>query len=132
MTTELETNYRSELDKVFRLYNHAGFEVAGIHADPEFKPLMDPAKGELGVDMNYYSAQEHVPQITAFKTGVGLNHEDADLVGLLDDPLKGLGVEAEEHGRAEDEEELHPSSPHHPPMQSNPSTIQSVKLDTLN
>ena len=33
----------SALDKIYRLYNHAGFEIDPIHADNEFRPLMEDA-----------------------------------------------------------------------------------------
>ena len=49
------------IDKIFRLYNHAGFNVARIYCNQEFKPLFDEVKDELDVHMNYASAGEHEP-----------------------------------------------------------------------
>ena len=50
------------LDKVLRLYNGRGFTVKEIHCDREFKPLMDPVKDMMGVEMHYPPAGDHVPQ----------------------------------------------------------------------
>ena len=50
------------LDKVLRLYNRRGFTVKEIHCDWEFKPLMDPVKDMMGVEMHYPPAGDHVPQ----------------------------------------------------------------------
>ena len=41
------------LDQILRLYNSAGFTITTIHADNEFKPLMERVKDDLNVDMNY-------------------------------------------------------------------------------
>ena len=55
--------YRSALDSVFRIYNNTGFRISIIKADQEFKPLLDTFDNkELGIQMNYASAQEHVPE----------------------------------------------------------------------
>ena len=56
-------SYHKALDKVFGRYNDAGFQVARIECDREFKPIMDPIKVAMGIQMNYASAQEHVPKI---------------------------------------------------------------------
>ncbi len=50
------------LDKVLRRYNDAEHRINSIFCDQEFKPLMDPVKDELGVDMNYTTTDEHVPE----------------------------------------------------------------------
>ena len=50
------------IDKILRNYNKAGFQIKNINCDREFKGLMDPIKDELNVDMNYTSANEHVPE----------------------------------------------------------------------
>ena len=33
-------SYRSVLDNVFRIYNHAGFKITAINCDNEFRPLI--------------------------------------------------------------------------------------------
>ena len=54
--------YRSAIDVVFRLYNHAGFKITVIKADREFQPIFEDIKDDLDITMNYASAQEHVPE----------------------------------------------------------------------
>ena len=54
--------YRSAIDTVLRLYNHAGFIITVIKADQEFKPIFDDIKDDMDITMNYASAQEHVPE----------------------------------------------------------------------
>jgi len=56
------TAYRSAIDVVFRLYNHAGFKISVIKADQEFRPIFDSIKDDLDITMNYAMAQEHVPE----------------------------------------------------------------------
>ena len=56
------TVYRSALDKIFRLYNTAGFRIKMIKADQEFKPILDGIKDDLDITMNYASAEAHVPE----------------------------------------------------------------------
>ena len=51
----------SGIDEIFRLYNHAGFNIRRIFCDLEFKPLFDEVMDELNVHMNYASAGEHEP-----------------------------------------------------------------------
>ena len=55
-------SYRSALDTIFCVYNYAGFNIRTIKADQEFKPLLDEIKDDLNIQMNYASAQEHVPE----------------------------------------------------------------------
>ena len=50
------------LDKVLRHYNSGGYSAIRIHCNQEFKPLMDPVKDELDIDMNYAITDEHVPE----------------------------------------------------------------------
>ncbi len=52
----------SALDEILRVYNDAGYTIRDIHCDNEFRPLMEPIKDELGVDMNYANAEDHVPE----------------------------------------------------------------------
>jgi hypothetical protein len=54
--------YRSVLDNVFRIYNHAGFRITTIHCDNEFKPLMNELQDVYNIKMNYVNPQEHVPE----------------------------------------------------------------------
>ena len=54
--------YRSVLDTVFRLYNHAGFQITKIHCDNEFRPLMNELQDNYNITMNYSNPQEHVPE----------------------------------------------------------------------
>ena len=49
--------YRSVLDNVFRLYNHAGFKITTIHCDNEFRPLMSELQDNYNVIMNYANPQ---------------------------------------------------------------------------
>ena len=51
----------SAVDKILRFYNGASFRIKQINCDQEFKPLMDPIKDEMEVDMNYANAQDHEP-----------------------------------------------------------------------
>ena len=54
--------YRSAFDKVFRIYNKAGFTITYVHADQEFKPIFNDIQDDLGITLNSASAQEHVPE----------------------------------------------------------------------
>jgi hypothetical protein len=49
------------LDKFLRRYNAAGFVIKKIHADGEFKPMMDRIKDGLDCEVNHTTAGEHVP-----------------------------------------------------------------------
>ena len=62
MLMQMAEAYRSALDEVFHMYNHAGFHITSIQADQEFKPLLNPIKDDLGIQMKYANAQEHVPE----------------------------------------------------------------------
>ena len=62
LPTRTAKDYRSVLDIVFRQYNKAGFRIGTIHCDSEFKPIMDDLQDDLDIEMNYASAQEHVPE----------------------------------------------------------------------
>ena len=57
-----KSTFYSALDKVLRVYNAAGFLVTTIHADNQFKPLFEPIKDDLDIDMDYVPAQAHVPE----------------------------------------------------------------------
>ena len=62
LASKAPEDYRSAIDTVFRIYNHAGFMITTIKADQEFKPIFDEIKDTLDITMNYASAQEHVPE----------------------------------------------------------------------
>ena len=63
MRSQKASDFRSSIDQVFRIYNAAGFQITTLHCDRQFKPIMDEIKDDLDITMNYYSAQEHVPEI---------------------------------------------------------------------
>ena len=42
-----------------------------IHCDREFKPLMDPVKDMMGVEMHYPPAGDHVPQAERLNRVIG-------------------------------------------------------------
>ena len=51
-------------DQTFRVYNAAGFRIASVHVDPEFKPLEDVMTDNSNeIEMVYVTAQAHVPEI---------------------------------------------------------------------
>ena len=62
LQTRTVKDCRSALDTVFGQYNKAGFRIAIIHCDNEFRPILDDIKDDLDIKMNYASAQEHVPE----------------------------------------------------------------------
>ncbi len=49
------------IDQVTRLANSAGYRIKEMRCDPEFKPLMNPVKDELNVDMWYAPPKQHEP-----------------------------------------------------------------------
>jgi hypothetical protein len=54
--------YRSALFRVFAIYEHAGFQVKQVYCDNEYQAVGDIIKQETGIDFNYATAQEHVPE----------------------------------------------------------------------
>ena len=54
--------YRSVLDNVFRIYNHAGLQITTINCDNEFRPLIQELQDAYNVRMNYANQQDHVPE----------------------------------------------------------------------
>jgi predicted RNA-binding protein len=50
------------LDMVLRLYNSAGFHIKIIHCNGEFRAMMEKVKDDLGVQMNFTNALDHVPE----------------------------------------------------------------------
>ena len=62
----LESRSKSDmytaLDKILRRYGQSGFRITSVHCDQEFRTLMGPVADELGVEMNYTTTDEHVPE----------------------------------------------------------------------
>jgi hypothetical protein len=54
--------YYRVLDIVLHLYNSAGFHIKTIHCDGEFRAMMEKVKDNLGVQMNFTNALDHVPE----------------------------------------------------------------------
>jgi hypothetical protein len=54
--------YYHVLDMVLRLYNSAGVHIKTIHCDGEFRAMMEKVKDDLGVQMNFTNALDHVPE----------------------------------------------------------------------
>jgi hypothetical protein len=53
-------SYQNVLDRVFRIYNQAGFKITTIHCDNEFQPIMKILADVYQIRMNYSNPQEHV------------------------------------------------------------------------
>jgi hypothetical protein len=58
----LTSIYRKCLQQVLQIYTLGGLRVTTICCDNEFCPLMDPLALEFGIQVNYASPQEHVPE----------------------------------------------------------------------
>ena len=56
-------SFNAALDEVFRVYNQNGYTIAVIHADREFKPLLQSLEDDKSVELNLAAANEHVPEI---------------------------------------------------------------------
>jgi hypothetical protein len=54
--------YYCVLDMVLCLYNSAGFHIKTIHCNGEFHVMMEKVKDNLGVQMNFTNALDHVPE----------------------------------------------------------------------
>ena len=63
ITSKNEEAFFKGLDKILWKYNSAGFTITIIHADYEFKPLIDKVKDKLDVTMNYTNPGDHVPEM---------------------------------------------------------------------
>ena len=50
------------LDKVLRLYNAEGYTISDVHADNEFRPLLESLQDELHATLHFSPAGGHVPQ----------------------------------------------------------------------
>ena len=51
------------IDVVLREYNRADFKVTLIHADNQFKPLVEEAEDDLEVKFNFTNPGKHKPYI---------------------------------------------------------------------
>ena len=51
------------IDFMLRRQNSAGFIIKIIHADQQFKKLLEEVKDELDVTLNIAASKEHVPDI---------------------------------------------------------------------
>jgi hypothetical protein len=58
----LASIYRKCLQQVLQSYILGGFPVTMIHCDNKCCPLMDPLALKFGIQVNYASQQEHVPE----------------------------------------------------------------------
>ena len=56
-------SFNAALDEVFRVYNQNGCTIAVIHADREFKPLLQSLEDDKSVELNLAAANKHVPEI---------------------------------------------------------------------
>ena len=59
---ETTEQYKTALTSVIRCYNVGGFRIAKIHADNEFRPLLEPLQDEFRVEINFANPQDHVPE----------------------------------------------------------------------
>lgn len=50
------------LERFFAIYTKAGFEVDSVHANPEFRLVLDLVKTSLDAKVNYWNTAEHVPE----------------------------------------------------------------------
>ena len=56
-------SFNAALDEVFRVYNQNGYTIAVIHANREFKPLLQSLEDDKSVKLNLAAANELVPEI---------------------------------------------------------------------
>ena len=54
--------YYQALDIVLQNYNKANFWITKVQCDVEFKPMMDPIGDNLDMEIDYTSADKHVPK----------------------------------------------------------------------
>ena len=52
-------HYTNALESVIKWYTRAGFKIAVVHCDREFKPVLDAIRDKHAFTPNYSSAQEH-------------------------------------------------------------------------
>jgi len=54
--------YREAIENVIRVYNRAGMRIARIHADNEFRPMIEYLEEDHHIDLNFANPQDHVPE----------------------------------------------------------------------
>ena len=62
MPNQTAVQYKDELSGVIRYYNRAGLRIECIHADNEFRPLLEPIQDEFQVQFNFANPGDHVPK----------------------------------------------------------------------
>ena len=62
--TNVASEYVKCMDELMTIYKKGQFTITGVHCDNEFHKLMDSYAGKQNppIDVNYASANEHVPQ----------------------------------------------------------------------
>ena len=55
-------DFHKVIDNVMRGCNGSGFTIRHIHADLEFKAVMDAVKTKIGVIVHCANKDEHVPE----------------------------------------------------------------------
>jgi phosphoglycerol transferase MdoB-like AlkP superfamily enzyme len=61
--TRKQSDYRSAMHEVIKVYNQAGLHVSVVYADQEFEPLLSKFKNKNLIDeYTIAPAGEHVPQ----------------------------------------------------------------------
>ena len=56
-------SFNATLDAFFHVHNCSGSTIATIHADMEFKPLLQSLEDEKSVKLNLSASNEHIPEI---------------------------------------------------------------------
>jgi hypothetical protein len=54
--------YIRVLKNVIKVYQTAGFKITRIHADNEFRPIIEGFEKDFSIIFNFSSAKEHVPE----------------------------------------------------------------------
>jgi hypothetical protein len=62
VTSRTTESYKTAVDSLVGVYNHGGFILEEIHADNEFRPLMESLSQTHNIAMNFANPQEHVPR----------------------------------------------------------------------
>ena len=55
--------YQEAIAEVMGIYNHEGMRVSHIHANNEFRAVLDPIKDAFMLHVNYANLQDHVPEV---------------------------------------------------------------------
>ena len=62
MKNQKQEELFATLDKVFCIYNGRGFVISDLHADNQFRPLLEDLEDELDCTMHFCPAGGHVPE----------------------------------------------------------------------